>query len=46
MKELIYPRLLLSRAERLADKIGFVDVTREGSATGDLRCPRRAGHAR
>lgn len=30
MKELIYPRLLLSRAERLADKVGFVDVTRDG----------------
>jgi long-chain acyl-CoA synthetase len=30
MKELIYPRLLLPRAETLADKVAFVDVTREG----------------
>ena len=30
MKELIYPRLLLPQAERFADKIGFIDVTRSG----------------
>jgi len=30
MKELIYPRLLLPVAERLADKTAFVDVTHEG----------------
>jgi long-chain acyl-CoA synthetase len=30
MKELVYPRFLLPRAERLADKTAFVDVTREG----------------
>ena len=30
MKELIYPRFLLPRAERFADKVGFVDVTRCG----------------
>ncbi|MGA2522065.1 MAG: AMP-binding protein [Acidimicrobiales bacterium] len=30
MKELIYSRLLLPRAQRLADKVAFVDVTREG----------------
>jgi acyl-CoA synthetase (AMP-forming)/AMP-acid ligase II len=30
MKELAYPRLLLPRAERFADKIGFIDVTRGG----------------
>ena len=30
MKELIYPRILLPRAERFADKVGFVDVTRAG----------------
>ncbi len=30
MKELVYPRLLLPRAEQLADKVAFVDVTREG----------------
>ncbi|HXQ61682.1 MAG TPA: AMP-binding protein [Acidimicrobiales bacterium] len=30
MKELVYPHFLLPRAERLADKVGFVDVTREG----------------
>ncbi len=32
MKELVYPRLLLPRAERLADKTAFIDVTREGVA--------------
>ena len=30
MKELVYPRLLLQRAEQLADKVAFVDVTRDG----------------
>ena len=30
MKELVYPRLLLPRVERLADKVGFVDLTRDG----------------
>jgi long-chain acyl-CoA synthetase len=30
MKELIYPRFLLPTAERLADKVGFVDQTAEG----------------
>jgi len=30
VKELIYPRLLLPRAEQLADKVAFIDVTREG----------------
>jgi len=30
MKELIYPRLFLPTAERLADKVGFVDVARDG----------------
>jgi long-chain acyl-CoA synthetase len=30
MKELVYPRMFLPRAERLAEKVGFVDVTREG----------------
>ena len=30
MKELIYPRLLLPRAELLADKVAFIDVTRDG----------------
>jgi long-chain acyl-CoA synthetase len=30
MKELLYPRLLLQRAELLADKVAFVDVTHEG----------------
>ncbi len=30
MKELIYPRLLLPRVERLADKTGFVDVAKDG----------------
>lgn len=31
MKELVYPRLLLPRAEQMADKVAFVDVTREGT---------------
>jgi len=30
MKELVYPRLLLPRAEQLADKVAFVDVTSRG----------------
>ena len=30
MKELVFPRFLLPRAEHLADKVAFVDVTREG----------------
>lgn len=30
MKELIYPRLLLPRAEQFADKVAFIDLTREG----------------
>lgn len=30
MKELVFPRFLLPRAERLADKVAFVDVTRDG----------------
>ena len=30
MKELIYPRLLLPRVERCANKVGFVDVTTTG----------------
>jgi long-chain acyl-CoA synthetase len=30
MKELVYPRLLLPRAEQLGDKVAFIDVTREG----------------
>jgi long-chain acyl-CoA synthetase len=30
MKELVFPRLLVPRVERYADKVGFVDVTREG----------------
>jgi len=30
MKELVYPRFLLPVAERLADKVAFVDVTRDG----------------
>lgn len=30
MKELVYPRVLLPRAERMADKVAFVDVTRDG----------------
>ncbi|HZU79831.1 MAG TPA: AMP-binding protein, partial [Acidimicrobiales bacterium] len=31
MKELVFPRFLLPRAERHADKVGFVDVTAEGT---------------
>ncbi len=30
MKELVFPRLLVPRVERLPDKVAFVDVTREG----------------
>src|SRR5664280_1848997 len=30
MKELVYPRLLLPVVERLADKVAFVDLTRDG----------------
>jgi long-chain acyl-CoA synthetase len=30
MKELVYPRLLLPRVEQLADKVAFVDLSREG----------------
>jgi long-chain acyl-CoA synthetase len=30
MKELVFPRFLLPRAERLPEKVGFVDVTKEG----------------
>ena len=30
MKELVYPRLLLQRAEQLADKVAFVDVSGRG----------------
>jgi len=30
MKELVYQRMFLPTAERLADKVGFVDVTRDG----------------
>jgi len=30
VKELVFPRFLLPRAERLGDKVAFVDVTREG----------------
>lgn len=30
MKELVYPRFLLPVVERLADKVAFVDLTREG----------------
>lgn len=30
MKELVFPRYLIPRAERFADKVGFVDVTNEG----------------
>ena len=30
MKELVYPRLLLPRVDRLPDKVGFVDVTGAG----------------
>ncbi len=31
MKELVYPRLLLQRAEHLADKIAFIDVSKTGT---------------
>src|ERR1039458_3175785 len=31
MKELVYPRLLLQRAEQLADKVAFIDVSRTGT---------------
>ncbi len=31
MKELVYPRLLLQRAEQLADKVAFVDVSSTGT---------------
>ena len=30
MKELVYPRLLLQRAEQLADKVAFIDVSTRG----------------
>lgn len=30
MKELVFPRLLLPRVERLADKVAFIDVTADG----------------
>ena len=30
MRELVFPRVFLPRAERVADKVGFVDVTRDG----------------
>jgi long-chain acyl-CoA synthetase len=30
VKELVFPRFLLPRAEALADKVGFVDVTSDG----------------
>ncbi len=30
MKELVYPRLLLQRADQLADKVAFVDVSNSG----------------
>jgi long-chain acyl-CoA synthetase len=30
MKELVYPRVFLPTAERLADKVGFVDVSAQG----------------
>jgi long-chain acyl-CoA synthetase len=30
VKELVFSRFLLPRAERFADKVGFVDVTRDG----------------
>ena len=30
MKELVYPRLLLQRAEQLADKVAFIDVSSTG----------------
>ncbi len=31
MKELVYPRLLLSRVEQLPEKVAFVDVTADGT---------------
>ncbi len=31
MKELVYPRLLLQRAEQLADKVAFIDVSNTGT---------------
>ena len=31
MKELVYPRLLLQRAEQLADKVAFIDVSSTGT---------------
>src|ERR1019366_1820298 len=31
MKELVYPRILLQRAEQLADKVAFIDVSRLGT---------------
>jgi long-chain acyl-CoA synthetase len=31
MKELVYPRLLLQRAEQLADKVAFIDESRTGA---------------
>ncbi len=31
MKELVYPRLLLQRAEQLADKVAFVDLSHTGT---------------
>lgn len=30
MKELVFPRFFLPTAERFADKVGFIDVTRDG----------------
>ena len=30
MKELVGPRFIAPRAERFADKVGFVDVTNDG----------------
>ena len=30
MKELVYPRLLLQRAEQFADKVAFIDVSGTG----------------
>jgi len=31
MRELVCPRLLLQRAEQLADKVAFIDVSRMGT---------------
>jgi long-chain acyl-CoA synthetase len=31
MKELVYPRILLQRAEQLPDKVAFIDVSRAGT---------------